>query len=479
MGERLKPLICSILTMCAIAGAQAQTIPSLDALNEVELSRNLLETTETEMGRHALGLVEPIEQLADHLMTLNQFAEADDLLDRAIQITRFHNGLHTPAQIALLTKRIDNLANRQAWDDAREQMEYLFGYYQRIPLELNENLIDNYLVLAEQHMRGASEDSGLERSSHLIRVYQLNWAMITTASRLFGSDSPQLAPYLYRQAQQFYLFKKDFDAGGRERAMPIVGHITGVALAEERDGGGAREHSRTITRRVEAGFTEGWGRTIENNEIRDFFYEEGLILLEQIRDIYEALDPEGRAMSELYVADWHNLFDSGDAAVTGYENAFAALIESGASNDEVNALFNQPRILPLQQFHASMDDAAANLSLSPSQLLLEEWLGTIPTIQSPLSSFDRSEGNSTYALFSFELAADNESSFFYKNRYKRTVGTASEVELVEGFKGIDEGSEKALERLEQLRFRPKMIEGKPVQSSNFLRYEIAIETSRE
>lgn len=461
MREKILIPISLLLLMCSLAGAQAQTIYNPEALDGLDLSRNLLETTEAEIGRHALGLVEPLEQLADRLMALNQFDEADGLLDRAIQITRFHNGLHTPAQLALIGTRIDNFSNRQAWDDAREKMDYLFTYYQRVPVALNENLIDDFLVLAEQHLRGATEDSEIEQGRHLSRVYQLNQAIISTARKLYGENSPLLAPYLYRQAQHLYLSQKGFDEGGRDRTNSNFYYTL-------------------------KGNSFGWSRA----EAERFFFEEGLMLLEQIRDIFDELDPsdpEGKAMSELYLADWHMLFDFAGQATESYEHVYASLLTSGASSEQVNAFFSEPRILPIQHFYASMEAALERSPLSivdtqdnsddtfTHQLSFDEWSASYPAARNPLNSFSRAEGDSNFALIEFKLAAENESTFLYKNRYKRTIGTASETELIRGFSGGETGDEEALGRLDQLRFRPKILNGRPAESLGLLRYEIANE----
>lgn len=461
MREKILIPISLLLLTYSLAGAQAQTIYNLDALNELDLSQELLETTEAEIGPHALGLVEPLEQLADRFMALNQFDEADDLLDRAIQITRFHNGLHTPAQLSLVTKRIDNFSNRHAWGYAREKMDYLYAYYHRVPVALNENLINDLLILAEQHLRGATEDSEIEQGRHLSRAYQINQMMIYTARELYGENSPLLVPYLYRQAQHLYLSKKGFDEGGRNRATSNFYYTL-------------------------KGFFFGQKRA----DVRRFYFEEGLRLLEQIRDVFDELDPsdlERQAMSELYLADWHMLFDYTGQATESYESVYTSLLTSGASNEQVNAFFSEPRILPIQHFYTSIEVALERSPLSivdtqdnsddtfTHQLSFDEWSASYPAAKKPLNSFSREEDGSNFALIEFKLAAENESTFLYKHRYKRSIGTASEAELIRGFRGSETGGEEALGRLDQLRFRPKMLNGRPAESLALLRYETADE----
>ena len=459
---KMQRISVCLLFASAAAFAQDPTAENLRTIEELEAAQEILIAAEAETDRYSMELVEPIEQLANRMMALNQFEEADELLDRAVQITRVNSGLHTPAQLSLIRKRIDNFSNRQAWDDARDQMNYLFTYYLRVPVLLNESLLQDFLVLTNQHLRGATEDSRIERGRHLSRVYQLNWAMISTARKLYGENSPELVPYLYRQVQHFYLFKKGNDAGGRATTnanyyYPLNGN------------------------------TRGWAKF----STRARFYREGLRLLAQIRSIYNANGPEyaeALAMSELYIGDWFMLFDHAGLAMDSYESAYASLRAAGFSDGRINALFGMPRILPVQQFYPSVDAALQNLPAVAADfqgeegntlvhdLSLVEWSADYPTLRTPIDSFTRSSDDSTVALLSFDLPANNEATFLYKHRFKQSVGMAVNPELVQGFTGMTFGSEQALSRLEQLRFRPRMVNGKTVSSRSRLRYEIGSET---
>ncbi len=443
----------------SFAVSQDQTAGRLQELGELDLARDLLETTEEELGRYSLDLVEPIEQLANRLMSLNQFEEADEMLDRAVQITRINNGLHTPAQLALIRKRIDNAANRGNWDDAREQMDYLFTYYLRVPVLLNESLLDDFMILTNQHLRGATEDEGQEQGRHLSRVYQLNWAMVATARKLYGNRSPQIVPYLYRQVQHIYSFKKGRDDGGRARTNDNFYYQLN-------------------------GRTSGWPKISTKNR----FYRDGLRILVEIRGIYadQELDSaEAQAMSEIYIGDWFMLFDHADLAAESYESAYTGLVEAEVSLEDIDSLLSVPRILPLQNFYADVGSAIDQLPVSnvpldgedvlTHELSFDEWSVDYPTLRSPLGSYNRNATESHTALYSFQLLAENESTFLYKHRFRQSMGIPVDVDLVEGFRGLPMGRELALERFEQLRFRPKMVNGKAVESRGMLRYSIAAE----
>ena len=463
--KQLTPVWFLVMSSFAVAQAQPANDQVLRALDSASA---LVEATEADYGRHDMALVEPLEQLANQLMTLNQFDQADATLDRALQITRLHRGLHTPAQLALIRKRIDNFSNQQAWADAREQMDYLFSFYLRVPVALQETLIDDFLALAEQHLRGAKEDTQIERGRHLSRIHQINQAIIYTARQLYGETSPELAPHLYRQVRHIYLFKKGFDEGGRTRAnanfyYPLRGQ------------------------------TFGWRK----KQFKQTSYTDGLWLLAQIERLYsegDSADPIGQAMAQLYRADWQMLYDYAAEAKNNYESAYAALQDAGVSQRQLNRFFSQPRVLPLQRFHSSVaaaigsDSSTAESSQNSAQasaqasteampthrLSFEEWSTDYPTTSDPLLLADTAQGDPDYALFEFSLPNENESTFLYKHRYKQTIGDAYDVRLLDGFDGLPLGNEQAMARIEQMRFRPRMPEGVPVESQIRLQYGIAV-----
>ncbi len=436
--------------------AQAQNFRDLETLDELDRYRELIDAMEAEYGRYAMDLIEPLESFADQLTALNQFDEADDMLDRAVQITRFNDGLHTEAQLSLIKKRIDNFSNRQAWDDARELMEYLLSYYLRVPVLLNENLLDDFLVLAEQHLRGVTEAPDLEQGFHFYRAHQLNWAMISTAKKLYGAQSSELVPYLYRQIQHLYMNRKVHDNIGAQRT-------------------GLRRSLRDESRR-------DWAvGQMKKVDIERLYYLDGLRLFDEIGNIYAQANPPdlvGQAMMRLYLADWANLFDFADTAAETYRLAYLSLISAGVTSEQLNVLFAKPRILPVQQFYPDAETAATELVASDTndmEISFSEWTTAIPTARSPLPSFAHDEDEMTTARFEFELVAENESTLLYKHQYRQSIGTAYNEGLVEGFSGIASGAEEALYRLEQLRFRPKLVDGELAESQIFLSYDIAIE----
>ncbi len=445
----LTPLL--LLLLASLSHGQDPNTGNTQLLDELDAARLLLAQTEARVGRFDLTLVEPLRQVADKLTALNQFDEAESLLDRATQITRIHSGLHTPVQIDLTRERINNFSDQGDWNSAREQMDYLFAYYMRVPVALQESLIADLLALANQHMRGVLEDREPEKGRHLSRIYQINRAIIFVAGELYGTDSPELAPYLYRQVQHTYLLQKGHDAGGDRRSNANLYYQL-------------------------RGRYGSWLR----DQFDNFTFLEGRLLLEQIRNLYANADtpnPEAVAMSELYLADWHMLYDIAEEAEARYAEAFAALQAAGVNSQQLDSYFSQPRVLPLYRFHTSIDNALAAAGASAMQttdattydIAFAEWSADYPATYSPWGSVSPPRENSSVAHLTFKLDDENEANFFFPSRYNRTIGSPIEVRSINS----PFLPENLSARIEQLRFRPALENGRAVESSGSLQYEIA------
>ncbi len=448
-------LFCLFLLTGLFSSALAQSAEDSTVGEELALSRELLDALESEMKGSDLRLLEPIEQLADRLMALNQFNEAHALLDRAMQITRLHNGLYTPSQIPLIRKKIENFSNRRDWARAREQLDYLLWFYDNQETELNPGLIDDLIAFSELHLRGAVEDLESWSGYHLIRANQLNWAIISTATAVYGENSPRRIPFLYRQIQHLHLFNQLVENGA--------------------------DASMDLRRMVQSS-----GRLKERSEVQNSYYFVGLSLLSQIRNIYMSAEPvnlEALAMTDLYTADWQLLFDYPDLAAVSYENVYGNFLEAGLQADTVNSYFNTPRVLPIKYFYPSISLASADLPVLPEEaeefmreadssfLAFQEWSSIFPSVRHPLHQREREASN--FALITFNLVAVNELSQWFKGTYTKTIGSATEVEILSYSAGRPPVEEELLKKLELLRFRPRLYAGELQQSRGILHYGLA------
>ncbi|NQV71418.1 MAG: hypothetical protein HQ498_15450 [Pseudohongiella sp.] len=457
--RQLQIVFSSFCLLLSGSGAFAQANSRADALNELELSRKLLIGLEETMGPMNQRLVESLEQVADNLMALNEFDDAHSMLDRALQITRINQGLYTQDQLPFLNKKIENHANQGDWDKARQQMEHLLWLYQTKQLDFNENLISRLLQLSNFHLRAITEDAEAWQAYHFRHVTEIKWMTLGLAERVWGKSDPRMVPVLYSQVTQLHRLLVAIERGGS----------TGYGLREIRLGSGI---------------------VTERKAVRRGLYFTGMTLLNTMQRVYQSADApnrEGLAMSQLYLADWQLLFNRPEEALTGYRLAYRGLIEAEIEPGLINHLFSQPLVLPAPKFFSSVQqalqaregnrvpDEVAGAPGAVTYLFFKEWSSAFSNVRNPLPAIEMDE-ESNFALFSFRLAGLDEVSRWISGRYTRGVGVVNEAELLEQTNVPSYPEKNLLERLNMLRFRPKLIEGEPQEVNGLLQYHLAADT---
>lgn len=445
-----------IFLASAMGPVYGQALPSLDSLDELSLSRTFLNEQENRFGALDAGLIEPLEQLADELMLLNQFDEAHALLDRAMQIARVEDGLYTEIQRPLLEKKIENFANRGDWGSAKESMEHLFWLYTDKSLRVDQLLIDDLLELSRMHLRALAEDDSLFQGYHFRRASRIRWIALGVAETLWGKTDERRVPIIYEQLRQF--------------------HLQTVALWQ----GGPTSYA---LRRV----APGSGIMRDRSDVNQSFYLTGMGLVDNLFSIYaesDSPDPEAIAMSNVYLADWHILYNQPEAAIETYRQAYQELLAAGVDAARVNEFFSQPRVIPDTEFYASVEEAVAaqrnkmvtvDEGSSDAYLSFSEWSAALPNVSSPISSYaaDSETENSNFALFSFNLAGVNKVSRWYSHRFSSTVSMIERAEVLAHYLESPPLEGQLLEKLNSLTFRPKLVDGEPQQATGRLKYHLA------
>lgn len=455
-----KRLTAALLIFLAnpIGSVYGQSVSSFDSLEELTLSRALLNDQQNRFGPLDSRLIEPLEQLADELMRLNRFDEAHALLDRAMQIARVEDGLYTEIQRPLLAKKIENFANRGDWDSARENMGHLLWLYTNKSLHVDQVLIDDLLELSRSHLRALAEDNSELQGFHFRQSSRIRWLALGVAETLWGKTDERLVPIIYEHLRQF--------------------HLQTVALWR----GGSTSYSlRQIA--------PGSGIIRDRSDVNESFYLTGLGLLDNLYSIYaesESPDPEAIAMTNVYLADWHILFDQPKAATETYRQAYQELLASGVDAALANELFSQPMVIPDIEFYASVEAAIAaqrnrmvtvGEGNSDAYLSFSEWSAALPNVRSPIPSnaADSETANSNFALFSFNLAGVNKVSRWYSHRFSSTVSMIQQAEILAHYLQSPPEEGRLLEKLKSLTFRPKLVDGGPQQATGRLKYHLATE----
>lgn len=441
-----------------LGSVYGQSEPSLDSLDELALSRALLNDQQDRFGALDSRLMEPLEQLADVLMQLNQFDEAHAMLDRAMQIARVEDGLYTEIQRPLLEKKIENFANRGDWDSAKENMEHLLWLYTNKSIQIDQVLITDLLELSRWHLRALAEDNSALQGYHFNQSSRIRWLALGVAETLWGKTDERLVPMIYEQLRQF--------------------HLQTVALWR----GGSTSYSlRQIA--------PGSGIIRDRSDVNESFYLTGIGLIDNLFSIYaesESPNLEAIAMTNVYLADWHILFNEPQAATDTYRQAYQELLASGVDAALANEFFSQPMVIPDTEFYANVEAAVAaqrnrmvtvDEGNSDAYLSFSEWSAALPNVRSPIpgNATDSEVANSNFALFSFSLAGVNKVSRWYSHRFSSTVSMIQQAELLSQYLQSPSEESQLLEKLNSLTFRPKLVDGGPQQATGRIKYHLAID----
>lgn len=429
---------------------------------ELIASEAILYELEESVSQTDLALLEPLEQVADRLMSLYRFDEAHNILDRAMQIARINDGLYTPAQLPFLRKKIENFANWGDWDSTEKLASHLSWLHTNKLKIANAELVTGLIYLSEIHLRGINEDT-LERQGYHFRNAAANSRLaLAAAEYIWSENDPRLVPVIYNQLKHFYIQSVAVDKGGRY----------GYAL-------------RATTA------APGRGRILDQATSQRIFYSNGLVLLDRINDIYrdgESANLEGLAMAQLYRADWQVLFNKRIDALESYRKAYLGLVDAGVSNDLINEFFNRPLVLPASKFYQSIA-AGMQARLEVSQMenddslqnplfyvAFDERSALFPNIKRPGNLQSVKPFESNFALISFNLTGLQESSLQTDVRDLTALGVVEKAEVLQHSQLGVLHQDELQEKLNWLRFRPKLVDGVPQEASGLLRYLVAADS---
>jgi len=441
------------------ATSLAQTIDSSELRLELENSRRLVNSLESHTDHHDPRLAEPLLQLADSLMKNGDFTQAHHTIDRGMQIVRINEGLYTRSQLPYLHKKIENFTRAGDWESARDQLQHLFWLYRTKSRIIDGMLIDDLQSLSAMHLRGVTEDETDYQSYHLRRAVSANWMALAAGEALWGKQDERLAPVIYNLVKHFHLQAAAVERGGR----------TAYELRQIAPG-------------------SDWVR--ERADARRFYYYTGLRLLNQLRSIYESAEPanpEGLAMSDLYLADWQVMFSRNTEALSSYKQAYEGLQSAGLDPNLMQGFFSQPSLLPEPEFHDTLAAAMSARSREQRQPLLlassaaadtlyfNEWSAAFPYVRKPVQVNGQQSLDSTVALFTFNIAGVTNITHWINGRQEHELASIREATIIQPAIESEDHQEQLLRRLEHLRFRPSLDDAGPREAAATLMYQIASE----
>lgn len=351
-------------------------------------------------GAYAPELRDALLQLGLAYREAGERAQAADAFAQALYVARAHHGLYSLEQVPVLERLIEENRALGRGDDVLNNYQLLYWVNKR-HFGDNDPRTLPYIDRIAQAFIGITH-GGLQFESAIdVRpVTTLLDKAVTIVESHYGERDPLLVDVLSRVAQVNYSLAVQTGKLPEYRALDRGPMRRVVSLDQQ-----------TLTAFALISETETRGQDA----------------LKRIRDIYEAVaggHPDASAYARAYIriqqGDWKQMYGSGDGS-REYAEAYRLLQDTGRADAYIANFFAQPRILPAPAI--AISDAAA----PPAR---EAAASAAPVIE-----------------LAFDVTAK---------------GRVRNVELTDVPPGMEDEAKQLETNMEFQRFRPKIVDGKPV-----------------
>lgn len=287
-----------------------------EARNEIAQLEARVRELEDGAGPYAVGLHEPLADLARRYVSLGRPAQALALYQRSLHVLRVNAGLGDPAQMAVLREMLR--LHRAAGD--RAALDDLYAYYYRLGWLLAGGPEGGDWQVALESLRWQREWLRGERgdpSGRLLDLYQRNADLIEAAD---GAPFAVRRDLALSQLRNLYLL--------RDRIVPLVEERSSVL------------GPRPLPRQQPFPQDPGRERLLR---IRRSAQAEGESLLEALLE--DAPDASERAALQRQMGDWAQWNGNWYAAVEAWQAAIATL-EAAGETERIADWFGEPVELP-------------------------------------------------------------------------------------------------------------------------------------
>lgn len=331
-----------------------------------EISGRIVEI-ESDVGPYDRSLLEPLRDLASVNIEMGDFNEVDSILERRLQIIRTSEGPESLNQIAVVEDLVSNDLRRQDWQSISNRFEFLQDLYSQNVQAGQDSVLRSKYDVTLWKFNQLYLDQPNRKIRHFQEGREVLRRTVDLAEDLYGVDSMELVPWLYRdailkfQVASVILADDELGVDARDEILRREGRSGPLDCVNSTLVGGDQlvlneldiaysppSCRRSFTRRRQSVFNGGAGES---------YLREGLNTLERIAEISRANgELEAEAMAITYESDFRLLMDLSRAA-TGYRRAMDRFIEAGVSSEKVEEFFQRPVVLPEPNFQFSIADA--------------------------------------------------------------------------------------------------------------------------
>lgn len=311
--------------------SEEQTESSAVALSaELEQRRQQfsvqIDSLQSDYGPYDYRLLEPLQGLTAALIEAGEFEEAATILNQRLQVLRASEGPANLSQLSFIAETISNDIRLQNWQSVTDRFEFIQWVHGQNPEADAASLLDAMNDASAWHLAAVYFDSPRARVRHFLESREIRRDMLSIAEDTYGKQSEELISWLYAAAVEKY-------------------HVVAFLRSKDELGVASRE-----------GISRMEGRNPKSYLIQAY----GIV--KRIREILDTGDDlEAQAMAMIYVADFQMLRGLGTAASL-YRSAGEKLQQAGIEQQQIDDFFARPVVLPVNQFHLSVEEALAQQS---------------------------------------------------------------------------------------------------------------------
>lgn len=474
MPNNVKSVVCALILYGGIApvgglwttaAAQDSELAEVTALvADVENFESQLADLESEFGPYHRSLLEPLNNLIELASGQGDFERVAELQSRQLQVVRTVMGFQHPDIKPLLQDIIRNEIRLQNWDAVSDHLEHLRYLEGGDGPSITPELLDVIEQQANWYMARVYLETPDRRGRNFMAARDLYSDLVDKAAELYGDESGEFIPWLYRHAMMEYRLVALMNAEGSVASDTIDRLVRAEGTARlqsfRRGGAGINNILRS-------------GRYVpvveEDQLIGELYLRDAWNAASKIGDIAaQQGNLEAQAMALIYEGDFQEIAGR-STSVRKYREAQSLLLEAGVSQSRIDQFFSQPMIIPMPDLFLTLDDALHFQTEARDEVgagedilhigTLVEWQEDISGVHQPATGADYLGVGLSYNQVdaSFSVSAS---------------GRISSVEVIEAIPPDRRVERHAIRALREIRVRPAVIEGRARRSRDVhIRYK--------
>lgn len=345
-------------------------------LEQLHALRAEVENRQYSLGAYNEELLTSLNSLTEALISADAWQEAVAAVEQQIQIVRINDGLYTDAQIPLIAQQLSILAAQKDWSTISDRMTYML-----LLLERTESMPVETKLSHIKQMRDWSRLLLTQGPRHLEPNYLLQLQAIEESALKLAStqvlDKQTMQSLVYDRATAELYIALGI-VGTSDTSRQLLSRTEGTESSFLRRG-----QPLVTVSDIESVYGPRTNTVIERSHRMVMARHQQMITSladpmaddpEQALVHLETSDPEQAGMIKLFQGDSVLLrqqyelrtgrhtgpergSSSAGSAVKYYEEAWALLLAAGYSDEQLNAYFACPALLPLSQFSPKLADA--------------------------------------------------------------------------------------------------------------------------